>query len=312
MNETDVAVVGGGLAALSAALQAARLGRRCTVFTGPTPGGLLLSIESIQSLPGHPEGVAGYDLGPMTQEAAMDAGAECITADADRLQRDGEHWIVHSVDGVVKAPVVILASGGRLRSLGVPGEEQLFGKGVSHCASCDAPLLRNRPVAVIGGGDAACQEALTLAAHARHVHLLVRGDALGAQKVWQERVAAQAKIAVRFGVTVEVILGEKVVRAMRLAGGEEVAVDAVFVYAGVVPNTGFLGDTVPLDASGRIVVDAMLCTPVPGLLAAGCVRAGSSGQAACAAADGIAAAFTAHQYLATGRWRAPAPSLIAQ
>jgi thioredoxin reductase (NADPH) len=306
LNETDIAVVGGGLAAMSAALQAVRLGRRCTVLTGPTPGGLLLSIESIQGLPGHPDGIAGYDLGPMTQEAAMDAGAECITADADRLQRDGEQWIVHSTDGVVRAPVVILASGGHLRSLGLDSEERLFGKGVSHCASCDAPLLRNRPVAVVGGGDAACQEALTLAAHASEVHLLVRSDALVAQKFWRERVAAQPKIAVRFGVTVEAIVGEHAVRAVRLAGGGELAVDAVFVYAGVVPNTGFLGDTVPLDASGHVVVDAMLRTPVPGLLAAGCVRAGSSGQAAGAGADGIAAAFTAHQYLNTGRWLAPA------
>src|SRR5512140_283104 len=291
---------------MSAALQAVRLGRRCTVLTGPTPGGLLLSIESIQGLPGHPDGIAGYDLGPMTQEAAMDAGAECITVDADRLDREGERWIVLSADCSATAGAVILACGGHLRQLGVPGEERLFGKGVSHCASCDAPLLRNRPVAVVGGGDAACQEALTLAAHASQVHLLVRGDALVAQKFWRDRLAAQAKIAVRFGVTVEAILGEDAVRAVRLASGGELAVDAVFVYAGVVPNTGFLGDTVPLDASGHIVVDAMLRTPVPGLLAAGCVRAGSSGQAAGAGADGIAAAFTAHQYLNTRRWLVPA------
>ena len=307
MNDTDIAVVGGGLAALSAALQAARLGRRCTLFTGPTPGGLLLSIESIQGMPGHPDGIAGYDLGPMTLEAAMDAGAECINDEAERLERDGQQWIVHSTEGDVKAPVVVLASGGHLRSLGLDGEERLFGKGVSHCASCDAPLLRNRPVAVVGGGDAACQEALTLAAHASRVHLLVRGGALAAQKFWQQRVAAQPKIAVRFGVSVEAIVGEDAVRAVRLAGGEELAVDGLFVYAGVVPNTGFLGDLVPLDEGGAIVVDAMLRTAVPGLLAAGCVRSGSSGQAAAAAADGIAAAFTAHGFLASGRWLAPAP-----
>ena len=129
MNDTDIAVVGGGLAGLSAALQAARLGRRCTVFTGPAPGGLLLSIESIQGLPGHPEGIAGYDLGPMTLEAAMDAGAECINAEADRLERDGKHWIVQSAEGAVKAPVVILACGGHLRTLGVPGEERLVRQG---------------------------------------------------------------------------------------------------------------------------------------------------------------------------------------
>jgi thioredoxin reductase (NADPH) len=308
LNETDIAVVGGGLAGLSAALQAARLGRRCTVFTGPAPGGLLLSIESIQGLPGHPEGIAGYDLGPMTLEAAMDAGAECINAEADQLERDGKHWAVRSAEGAVKAPVVIFACGGHLRALGVPGEERLVGKGVSHCASCDGPLLRNRPVAVVGGGDSACQEALTLAAHASEVHLLVRGNALTAQKFWRDRVRGQRKIAVRFGVTVEEVLGEDAVRAVRLAGGSEVAVDAVFTYAGLVPNTGLLAGAVPLDAGGCIVVDAMLRASAPGLLAAGYARAGNSGQAAGAAADGIAAAFTAHEYLDSGRWPVPAAS----
>jgi thioredoxin reductase (NADPH) len=302
LNETDIAVIGGGLAGLSAALQAARLGRRCTVFTGPAAGGLLLAIESIQDLPGHPEGIAGYDLGPMTQEAAMDAGAECVTAEADKLERDGEGWIVQSADGAVKAPAVILASGGHLRTLGVPGEERLYGKGVSHCASCDAPLLRNRPVAVVGGGDSACQEALTLAAHASEVHLLVRGGALAAQKVWRDRVAEQPRIAIRLGVTVEEVLGDNAVRGVRLAGGGELAVDAVFVYAGLVPNTRFVAGTVQLDSDSRIVVDAMLRTSMSGLLGAGYVRAGNGGQAACAAADGISAALTAHQYLDSGRW----------
>lgn len=309
MNETDIAVIGGGLAGLSAGLQAARLGRRCTVFAGAAPGGLLLSIESIQDLPGHPEGIAGYDLGPMTQEAAMDSGAECLTAEADKLEREGDHWIVHSTEGVAKARAVILAPGGHLRTLGVPGEERLFGKGVSHCASCDGPLLRNRPVAVVGGGDSACQEALTLAAHASEVHLLVRGSALSAQKVWRDRVAGQPRILVRFGVTVEEVLGEEAVHAVRLAGGSELAVDAIFVYAGLVPNTGLLADAGLLNSNGFVVVDAMLRTSLPGLLGAGYARAGNSGQAASAAADGIAAALAAHSYLDSGRWPVqPAPS----
>jgi thioredoxin reductase (NADPH) len=308
LNETDVAVVGGGLAGLSAALQAARLGRRCTVFTGPTPGGLLVGIESIQGLPGHPDGIAGYDLGPMTQEAAMDAGVECITADADKLGREGAQWIVSSAEGSVKSGAVIVACGGHLRTLGIPGEDRLFGKGVSHCASCDAPLLRNRPVAVVGGGDAACQEALTLAAHASEVHLLVRGSALRAQKFWRDRVAAQRKIAVRYGVTVGEVVGDSAVTAVRLAGGQQVPVDALFVYAGLVPNTAFLAATVQLDAGGFIGVDAAMRASAPGLLGAGYARAGGSGQAAGAAADGIAAAFSAHQYLESGRWPAPAAS----
>jgi thioredoxin reductase (NADPH) len=308
LNDTDIAVVGGGLAGLNAALQAVRLGRRCTVFTGATPGGLLLSIESIQGLPGHPEGIAGYDLGPMTLEAAMDAGAECVNAEADKLERDGDHWIVQSAEGAAKAPVVILASGGHLRTLGVPGEERLVGKGVSHCASCDGPLLRNRPVAVVGGGDAACQEALTLAAYASDVQLLVRSGELRAQKFWRKRVAGQPKIVIRFGVAVDEVLGENAVRGVRLAGGGELAVDAVFVYAGLVPNTGFAADAVLLDSGGHIVVDAMLRASKPGVLGAGYARAGTSGQAACAAGDGISAALTAHQYLDSGRWPVQAPT----
>ena len=309
MNDTDIAVIGGGLAGLSAALQAGRLGRRCTVFTGPTPGGLLLAIESIEGMPGHPEGIAGYDLGPMTLESAMDAGAQCVAADADKLERDGEGWVVHSTEGSVQARAVVLACGGHLRTLGVDGEERLFGKGVSHCASCDAPLLRHRPVAVVGGGDSACQEALTLAAHASAVHLLVRGGALRAQKFWRERVAAQPKIQVRFGAAVQEVLGDTAVRAVRLADGE-LAVDALFVYAGLLPNTGFLAGTVALDAGGHILADTLLRASAPGLLAAGSVRAGSSGQAAGAAADGIAAAFTAHRHLDSGSWPAPAPALL--
>jgi thioredoxin reductase (NADPH) len=204
--------------------------------------------------------------------------------------------------------VVILASGGHLRTLGVPGEERLVGKGVSHCASCDGPLLRNRPVAVVGGGDAACQEALTLAAYASDVQLLVRSGELRAQKFWRERVAGQPKIVIRFGVAVDEVLGENAVRGVRLAGGGELAVDAVFVYAGLVPNTGFAADAVLLDSGGHIVVDAMLRASKPGVLGAGYARAGTSGQAACAAGDGISAALTAHQYLDSGRWPVQAPT----
>lgn len=298
-------IVGGGLAGLSAALQAAHLGRRCTVFTGTAPGGLLVGIESIQGLPGHPDGIAGYDLGPMTQEAAMDAGAECIAVEATALQHDDGSWVVHGPDVAVRAPAVIVASGSRLRKLGIAAEERLFGKGVSHCASCDAPLLRQRPVAVVGGGDAACQEALTLAAQCSQVHLLVRGGELAAQQVWRDRVAAQPRIVVRCGAAVEDVLGDAAVTGVRLVDGTQLAVDAVFVYAGLVPNTELLTGVAPLDAAGRIVVDGLLRASRPGLLAAGCVRSGSCGQAAGAAADGMAAAFSAHTYLDSGRWPSP-------
>jgi len=215
------------------------------------------------------------------------------------VKRDGDRWLVSSAAGHCRARAVILAPGSELRRLGVPGEQAFTGKGVSHCASCDAPMLRGRSVAVVGGGDAACQEALTIAAFAAQVHLLVRGSSLRARPQWQARIAAQSRIVPRWGAVVESIHGDAAVTGVRLGNGETLPVDAVFVYAGLVPHTDWLGGLVPLDDGGRILVDAGLRTPVAGLFAAGTARAGHSGQAADAAADGRAAAQAAHEFLKT-------------
>lgn len=305
-------VVGDGLAGLAAAARVAAAGRRCTVFGGAAPGGLLLSIESVEGLPAHPDGIPGYDLGPIAQEAAMDAGADCRALRVRSIRRDGDGFVV-AADGAaaLRARAVILAPGCRPRALDVDGEARLAGKGVSHCASCDAPLLRGRDAAVVGGGDAACQEALTVARHAATVHLLVRGERMRARPEWQQRVAAQPRIRLRHGVRVEAVVGDLVVTGLRLAGaavsGETLAVDAVFVYAGLVPDTDWLGDFVPRQADGRLVVDARLRTPLPGVFAAGSARAGSSGQAAQAVDDGDAAADAALAHLDAAR-REPAGS----
>lgn len=297
MTEFDIAVVGGGLAGLTATLEAARHGLRTVNFSGAAPGGLLLSIESVQGLPEHPDGIPGYDLVPMTQEAALEAGADCRGVEATTLVRDGDGWIVRGTDGEVRARAVVLAPGSSIGHLGVPGEAEFTGKGVSHCASCDAPLLRGRTVAVVGGGDAACQEALTIANFAAAVHLLVRGPALRAHPPWPQRVAAQPKIVLHPRAAVAAILGETAVTGVRLASGDIVPVDAVFAYPGLVPNTGWLAGHVPLDQMGRIVVDDELRTPIAGLFAAGSARSASSGQAAEAAADGVRAAAAARASL---------------
>jgi len=302
----DIVVVGGGLAGLHAALRAAQLGATCTAFAGAAPGGLLLSIESVQGLPDHPEGIAGYDLGPMAQEAAMDAGAACLPEEALEIERQEGGWLVRGEATAVQARAIVLAMGSHLRALGVSGEERLAGKGVSHCASCDGPMLRGRAVAVVGGGDAACQEALTLAAYAERVHLLVRGDTLRAQPAWRERIAQQPKIAVRHGAVVEEIVGDATVAGVHLRGGERLPVDAVFIYTGLVPATALLrgaggaGDLVALEATGHVRVDAMLRTSARGAFAAGTLRAGHDGQAAQAVADGAAAGEAAHRFLQAG------------
>ncbi|MCA0244713.1 MAG: NAD(P)/FAD-dependent oxidoreductase [Proteobacteria bacterium] len=305
MIEADIAVVGGGIAALTAAAEAARRGRRVQVFTGALPGGLLLSIEAVQGLPEHPDGIAGYDLCPMAQEAAMDAGAACIADEAGAVQRDGGRWLVRGADAAlsavnainaVSARALILAPGSRLRALGVPGEERLAGKGVSHCASCDAPLLRGKTVAVVGGGDAACQEALTLAAHAARVHLLLRGEALRARPAWQQRVQAQPRIDLQPRTEVAEVLGDAAVGGLRLRDGRTLAVDAVFIYIGLQPATEWLAGapaTVALDSDGRIADDA-----AQGLFAAGTARRGNDGQAATAIDEAVAAARAADEFLA--------------
>jgi thioredoxin reductase (NADPH) len=298
----DVAIAGGGIGALTAAVHSARMGRSTLVVGGRAPGGLLLSIERIDGVPGFPEGVAGYELCPMLQEQAADDGADIRMADLEGLAPAGEAWRLQTSDGEVQARAVILATGARLRSLGVEGEERLQGRGVSHCASCDAPLMRDRTVGVVGGGDSALQEALTLADAVGEVIVLHRGDALTAQAAYREPALAHPKISVRYATVVEEVLGEDAisgVRARDVASGDthELELGGLFIYVGLEPNSDYLRDLVELDDDGRIPTDATMQTELAGVFAAGIVRRGSLGQAAISAGEGAAAAKAAHRHL---------------
>src|SRR5919198_6629172 len=208
MRSYDILIVGGGLAGLTAGLFSARDGRSTLVLEPMIPGGHLANVTKIEDFPGFPEGVAGYDLGPMVQEQAAGAGAEFQMAEIRGLKAADGDWLVTADDESYRAGAVIVAAGSRPRELGVPGEERLRGRGVSHCASCDGPLYRGGTVAVVGGGDSALQEALTLAEYASRVVLLHRGQAPTAQQVYRQRVADSASISVRPNTVVEEILGE--------------------------------------------------------------------------------------------------------
>lgn len=302
-SEFDIVVAGAGIAGLTAALTAARLGRRPLVLTGDVLGGNLISIERVEGYPGFPEGVAGYELCPMVQAQAAEAGAEFESTGLQRLDGGAGKFHLVTGEGEIAARAVILAMGSQIRKLGVPGEERLAGKGVSHCASCDAPMLRGAAAAVVGGGDSAMQEALVLAQHASRVIVFHRGEALEGQQAFRERVAAEPKIEVRCGCVVEEILGDPVVSAVRVrsrTASESVEVAAVFAYAGLAPNTGFLEGRVRLDDAGRIVTDAALNAGTPGLFAAGSVRSGWAGRAVASAGEGAAVALAAERYLAEG------------
>jgi thioredoxin reductase (NADPH) len=307
-GEFDVAVIGGGLAGLSAALTSARLGWRAAILTGGVIGGQLVSIDKIEGVPGFPEGVAGYDLCPMTQEQADAAGVQFVMASCDALARDGEVWRLKSAEGDITARAVVIATGTSLAKIGVPGEDRLVGRGVSHCASCDAPLLRGKLAVVAGGGDSAMQEALTLADHVAKVIILQRGDELTGQASYRALVEDNPKIEIRYGAEATGILGEDGVTHVRvkdLASGEETELEtaAVFPCVGLVPEAGLVEGLAELDSTGRIRVDAAMRTATKGLCAAGNVRQGSPHRAAGAMGDGATAAAALGRYLATGEWR---------
>ncbi len=306
-REFDVVIAGGGIAGMSAGVAAARLGRSTLVLTGDVLGGQLVSIEKIEGFPGFPEGVPGYDLCPMTQEQAEAAGAEFMMASVEGMTAEGDRWRLTTGEGELLARAVIVATGTSLKKLDVPGEERLHGKGVSHCASCDAPLLRGKVAAVVGGGDSAMQEALTLAAHASKVILLHEGEALTGQAAWRDRVSVEPKIEIRAGARVTEILGENEVTGLRVAGAggavADVGTAAVFACVGLRPNTDFLAGLLDLDAGGRVRVDEFSRASARGVCAAGNVRSGSPHRAVSAAGDGAAAAVAIDLYLASGAWR---------
>lgn len=308
MTETyEILIAGAGITGLTAAMTAARLGRKTMVLTGGVPGGHLISIDSIEAFPGFPEGISGYELCPMVQEQAADAGADFASGELQRIDAVNDGYRITSNDGEYQARSIILATGTQLRELGIPGEAGFRGKGVSHCASCDAPLLRDRTVVVIGGGDSAMQEALTLAESAAQVSILHRGAALTGQATFRERVNAHAKINIRPHTIVEEIAGDDAVTAVRIQdeqSGDSAELEAagVFVYIGMEPNSAYLADLLSLDDDGRIPVDAQLRSALKGVFAAGMVRSGSRGQAVCSAADGTTAAIGADLYLTNGSW----------
>jgi thioredoxin reductase (NADPH) len=307
-NHYDIVMVGGGIAGLTAGLVSARTGRKTRVLTGRALGGHLLSIERIDGYPGFPDGIPGYELCPIVQEQAAGAGAEFSTTEVSRVAAHAEGWRMTTGEGDVLARAVVIATGTAMKPLGIRGEARLRGKGVSHCASCDGPLVRTRTVAIVGGGDSALQEALTLAQHAARVIVLHRGSRFSAQAAYCERVSEQPKIEVRFNTIIEEIVGDGVITGVRTrTANDEKLVDlelaGLFVYVGLTPATAWLNGVLDLDPSGRIRTDGEMRTREPGLFAVGTVRSGSAGRAAAAAGEGATAAVVADRYLRDGVWQ---------
>jgi thioredoxin reductase (NADPH) len=299
----EIAVVGGGPAGLTAAFFAARQGRSTVLLDPLGSGGAILNTERVEDFPGFPEGVPGFELGPRIQEQVAEAGGVLEMSEVTRIEPRGGDWGVVTDAREIAASAVIVATGSRPRAIGVPREDELKGKGLSDCASCDGPLYRGKVVAVYGSGDHALIEALELVGHDVQVVLLHPEEAFGGQETYRRRVAESAQVEIRHRTVLEEILGEEQVDGVLvrdLASGESssVPVAGVFAYPGRLPNTELLDGVVALDEGGHVPTDIWMRTAFPGLFAAGDVRADAAGQAITAAGDGATAAIAAHRYLA--------------
>ena len=306
-SEYDIAIIGGGVAGLTAALFGARFGHSTLVIERFAPGGHLVNVESIEDFPGFPNGVAGYELGPLLQEQAANQGAQFQMADAESLEARDLYWLLNTSEGTYRAKTVIIATGSHLKDLGVPGESRLRGQGVSNCASCDGPLFADQVVGVVGGASYALQEALTLVQHAARVIVFNSEGVSSDQQMFQRRVLEHAKINMRYNTAVDEILGDDAVTGVLVRDGvtgekSQVQLAGIFIYAGLEPNTELVKSLLRLDKDGRIPTDAWMRTELPGVFAAGDLRADSAGLAITSSGDGAVAAIAAHRYIEDGVW----------
>ena len=298
----DVVIIGGGPAGLSAGIYAARSRLSTLMIEKEIIGGNIVNAEVVENYPGFPDGVGGYDLTQWMHKQATKFGMETLTAEVTGLTVDGGAKTVKTSEGDFAAGAVIIAGGSTRQKLGVPGEKELTGRGVSYCATCDAAFFVDKPVAVVGGGNAAVYEALHIAKFASGVAVIHRRNELRATKIVQERAFAEPKIKFVWNSTVQSIEGTDKVRDVRLkdvvTGQESVmTVDGIFVSIGFKPNTDYLRGILNISPEGYVVVNDRMETGVPGIYAAGDIRSNSIRQVISACGDGATAAVYADRYL---------------
>jgi thioredoxin reductase (NADPH) len=301
-KEYDVIIIGGGPAGLSAGIYTSRARLNGLLIERGVVGGQITDAELVENYPGFAQGISGAELGQLMQQQAAKYGLNIITAEVTGIELKTKKKVVKTTEGDFNTKAVIIASGSERGKLDIPGERELTGKGVSYCATCDAPFFKQKPVAVVGGGDVAISEALHLAKFASKVIVIHRRDQLRATRIMEEKARAEPKIEFLWDTVVEKVDGEDVVKRLKLRQvktGKKSTLDVagVFIATGFKPSTDFLKGVLPLDKAGYIITNDRMETKVPGIFAAGDLRQHSPRQAITAAGDGATAAVNVEKFL---------------
>jgi len=301
-TDFDLIIIGGGPAGLTAGIYAARARLNVVLIEKIAPGGQILVTDLIENYPGFPGGITGVDLVAKMTEQADQFGLEIITGDVISIDFAATVKTVHLSDQSLTALSVIAATGASPRKLGVPGEDGFFGKGVSTCATCDAPFYKEKIVAAVGGGDTAVQETLFLTRFVKKVYLIHRRDELRATAILQERALADDKIEILWDTIVTGMEGlfslEKLsIQNVKTGEAAQLAIDGCFVWVGIKPNGIFLTDFVKCDEYGFILTDENMETSTAGIFAAGDGRSKLVRQISTAVGDGAVAAVSAEHYI---------------
>lgn len=305
-NFYEVIIVGGGPSGMTAGLYTSRARLRTLLIETGLFGGQMTTTELIENYPGFPQGVTGEELSRLMEEQAKRFGLETLNDEVIEVKLDGNLKKVKTYGGEYTCRALIICTGTEYRKLGVPGEEEFRGRGISYCATCDGAFFKDSRVIVVGGGDSALTEALFLTKFVKDLTIIHRRDALRATKIYQERALNHPKIKFIWNSVVEAIKGDQVVRSVvvrNVKTGEitEVESEGVFLFIGLVPRTNFLKGLVQMDDLGYIVTDENCQTSVEGIFAAGDCRRKLLRQIATSVGDGATAAFAVEKYLEEGR-----------
>ncbi len=302
MKSYDVIIIGGGGAGLTAALYASRAKLSTLLLEKLVPGGQIALTDVVENYPGFPEGITGPEISQRMEDQAKRYGTEVVYQEVKSLAKEKGGFKIKTAGADYQAQTLILAAGASFRMLGVSGERELTGKGVSYCATCDGAFFKEKEIIVVGGGDSAMQEGLFLTRFASKVSVVHRRDSLRASPILQERAKAHPKINFVWDTVIEKVNGEKkvegvVLKNLKTNQSRDFRTDGIFVFIGHDPNTSFLEGFVDLDEKGYVKADSMTRTSVPGVFAAGEIRAGAVKQLVAACGEGCEAALAAQEYI---------------